>query len=204
MLKEIKSQHIGVILLAAGASVRLGRPKQLLTYQGSTLLHHSLNTALTSNVQSVVVVLGAHSNKIEKELKNTTAHIVVNADWQEGMASSIRCGVKAFIEKWPAAEGLLLMVCDQPFVKTHLLNELITVHQKTGKQIVACSYKGTFGPPTFFHRSFFEELLCLKGDIGARSIVNQHIDMTEIITFPEGSFDVDTDADYERLTGNDK
>ena len=115
------------------------------------------------------------------------------------MASSIRSGVKAVAEINQSAEGLILMVCDQPFVTAALLNELITAHQKTGKGIVTCSYEDTYGPPVFFHASLFPELLHLTGDTGARSIVRQHTDDVEAIPFPEGTIDIDTDADYEKL-----
>jgi molybdenum cofactor cytidylyltransferase len=196
-------KKVGLILLAGGASVRLGRPKQLLTYHGQTLLQHSLKTATDSQAQPVLVVLGANSEALKNEIKNFNAHMVVNVDWQEGMASSIRCGIQA-VTGIKDLEGIILMVCDQPFVTTDLLNELIVTHQKTGKQIVACGYEDTFGPPVFFHQSLFEELLQLKGDIGARSILRQHTDVVEIIPFPKGTFDVDTEADYEQIknTGN--
>jgi molybdenum cofactor cytidylyltransferase len=123
----------------------------------------------------------------------------VNAEWKEGMAASIRCGLKAFAEISPAAEGVILMVCDQPFVTASILNDLITAHQKTGKPVVACGYEDTFGPPVFFHHSLFEELLQLKGDMGARGVVRQHADAVEVVPFPDGTIDVDTKNDYERL-----
>lgn len=194
-----KSANTAILLLAAGGSARLGRPKQLLPYEDETLLHYSVKTALASGTQPVVVVLGANADILQNELKNTDVQVEVNEDWQEGMASSIRCGIKAIAAIAPDAEGIILMMCDQPFVTPGLLNELIAAHQKTGKQIVACSYEDTFGPPAFFHHTLFDELLRLKGDIGARSIVRHHTDMVEIIPFAGGTFDVDTEADYEKL-----
>jgi molybdenum cofactor cytidylyltransferase len=94
------------------------------------------------------------------------------------------------------------MVCDQPFVTPDLLNELIAAHRITGKQIVVCGYDDTFGPPVFFHRALFDQLIELTGDIGARNIVRQHTEMLEVIPFPEGTFDIDTEADYERIKSN--
>ena len=85
--------------------------------------------------------------------------MVINGDWQEGMASSIRCGINAIVEADPDTEGVILMVCDQPYVSAALLNDLIDAHRKTSKQIVACSYEDSFGPPVFFHRTIFDELL---------------------------------------------
>lgn len=191
--------NIGIILLAAGGSSRLGRPKQLLPYRGQTLLQYSLQQAIASKAQPVVVVLGAEADTLRNEIQENNVQVVANDEWQEGMASSIRCGIKAFTETTSSAEGIILMVCDQPFVTASLLNELATTHEKTGKAIVASGYENTFGPPVFFHRSLFEELLQLKGDTGARNIVRQHTADAEVIPFPEGTHDIDTEADYEKL-----
>ena len=192
-------KNYAIVLLAAGGSSRLGHPKQLLSYQGQSLLQYSLGEALASGAGPVVVVLGANAETLQAQIKTDNVHVVVNEAWQEGMASSIRSGVKAVAEINPSAKGLILMVCDQPFVTAPLLNELITAHQKTGKGIVTCSYEDTYGPPVFFHASLFPELRQLKGDIGARSIVRQHTEDVEAIPFPEGNVDIDTDADYEKL-----
>jgi molybdenum cofactor cytidylyltransferase len=197
-----KEEQVGIILLAAGGSSRLGKPKQLLLYKGQTLLQNTLSVALTSNAQSVMVVLGANADILQTEITNGKIHVVVNDDWQEGMGSSIRTGVKAITEINPSTEGVILLVCDQPFINSALLNNLITAHQKTGKEIVACTYGNTFGPPVFFHQSLFSELLQLKGDTGARSIVQKHLDNMEAIPFPEGIFDIDTKGDYEKIKGN--
>jgi molybdenum cofactor cytidylyltransferase len=190
-------KNIGLILLAAGASKRLGRSKQLLKYRGQTLLEHSLETALASMAETIVVVLGANAEQIGAGIKNDKVQVVINCEWKEGMASSIRSGIKAITKI--GVEGIILMVCDQPYVTCDLLNELIAAHKKTGKQIVACSYQNTFGPPVFFHHSLFDKLLQLKGDVGARNIVKQHSDLVEVIPFAEGAVDVDTEADYQNL-----
>jgi molybdenum cofactor cytidylyltransferase len=198
--EKINRNNFGVILLAAGRSSRLGRPKQLLLYKGQSLLQHSLGVAVSSNTHPVVVVVGAQADTIKREMDSVDATIVMNADWQEGMASSIRCGLKTVVEISPAIEGVILMVCDQPFVTPSLLNNLIAAHQNTDKPIVTCSYANTFGPPTLFHKSLFDELLHLKGDVGARSILQQHTDKAEVVSFPEGTLDIDTEADYYKLS----
>jgi molybdenum cofactor cytidylyltransferase len=200
-MTESKNQPapIGIIILAGGASSRLGRPKQLLPYRDKTLLQRAVQTARASLAYPVVIVLGAEAERVQNEVSDQDVHTVVNAEWKEGMASSIRCGLNTFMQRDPTAAGVILMVCDQPFVTTSLLNDLIAAHQKTGKPVVTCSYEDTFGPPVFFHRSLFEELLQLKGDIGARSVVKQHANEVEVVLFPKGTFDVDTEADYEKL-----
>ena len=183
----------------------MGRPKQLLLYNDKTLLQHTVQAALASGSQPIVVVLGAEAETVQNEISRKNVHVVVNAEWKEGMASSIRCSTKAYIKINPAAEGVILMVCDQPFVSAALINNLIAAYEKTARPVVTCGYDATFGPPVFFHHTLFDELLQLKGDIGARSVVRQHADSVEVIPFPEGTFDVDTEADYERIqTANKK
>lgn len=198
-MENSKEKQIGIILLAAGESSRLGKPKQLLLYKGQTLLQHALNEALASNPELVVVVLGANAETLQKEITGNKAHVVINTQWPEGMASSIRAGIKAIIEINPSAYGVILLVCDQPFINAGLMNDLITAHQKTNKEIVVCNYGNTFGPPVFFHQSLFPELLELKGDIGARSIIQRHTDSVQAVFFPAGAFDIDTEADYEKI-----
>lgn len=194
-------KNIGVIILAAGDSSRLGTPKQLLTYEGKTLLQHSLQLAFDSVAHPlVVVVLGAHADRIKKETDFNSAHIVVNTNWQEGMASSIRSGINALLEIDPLTEGTVLMLCDQPFVTSALLNDLITAHQSKSTAIVASSYSGTLGVPAFFHKSIFPELLQLKEDSGAKRIIQEHAKEVEAVAFPKGNVDIDTSADYQKLS----
>jgi molybdenum cofactor cytidylyltransferase len=193
-------KSIGVILLGAGASSRLGNPKQLLLYDGQTLLQHSLQVADASDAHPVVLVLGAHADSIKEEIDGISAHTVLNAEWKEGMASSIKCGVQKLVDINPNTEGAVLMVCDQPFVSASLLNEMVHAYKQSGKQIITCTYANTFGPPTLFHKSIFPELLQLKGDVGARSILALNADKVELVLFPEGNLDIDTQEDYERLS----
>jgi molybdenum cofactor cytidylyltransferase len=189
-------KNIGVIMLAAGNSSRLGTPKQLLTYEGKTLLQHSLQSALDSVAYPVIVILGAQADRIKNETSFNSAHIVINADWQEGMASSIRCGINALLQIDPGTGGAVMMVCDQPYVTAALINELIATHQNTGKTIVASSYSDTLGVPALFHKSIFNRLLQLKDDAGAKSIIQQNAKDTAVVAFPNGNVDIDTEADF--------
>jgi molybdenum cofactor cytidylyltransferase len=191
--EEFMENSIGFVLLAAGNSSRLGKPKQLLVQQAVNVAH-----AVKSG--PVIVVLGARATDIKDSFDPGNAQVVVNADWQEGMASSIRCGITALLAKNTEVEGAILMVCDQPFVTSPLLHELITAHQTTQQPIVACSYENTFGPPVFFHHSLFPDLLHLHGDIGARSVIRQHANKVAVVSFAKGSNDVDTERDYEQLS----
>ncbi len=192
------SMNIGIVLLAAGSSSRLGEPKQLLKYDDQTLLQHSLQVAIASNGSPIVVVLGANAGEILKSIQPDGAHIVVNDAWQEGMGSSIRCGLETILQLNALITGVIIMVCDQPFITPELLDNLVAEHQLTGKPIITCSYAGTYGPPALFDKNIFPELLQLKGDVGAKKIIHQHANELECILFPEGETDIDTKSDYEK------
>jgi molybdenum cofactor cytidylyltransferase len=194
------SNNNGVILLAAGESSRLGTLKQLLPYAGQTLLQHSLHAAIVSGAHNIVVVLGADADILKEEIKSNNVNVVINTEWQEGIASSIRYGIKTLLRINPFVEGTVLMLCDQPHVTSALINNLMITYQQTGKLIVACNYGNTFGPPVFFHKKIFPELLMLTGNVGAKSLISKHADDVEFVLFPEGSIDVDTEADYQKLS----
>ena len=188
-----------IILLAAGSSGRMGRPKQLLPYKDNTLLQHLLDQAKGSKANNIIVVLGAFEQEVKSSMNADGIHIVVNDEWQEGLASSIRWGINELQKISPSTDAAILMMCDQPFVSSELLDELINKHEKTGKPIVTCSFDYTTGPPALFHQSLFPELLQLTGDRGAKKVVEIHVGNTVTIPFSMGNIDVDTMDDYEAL-----
>ncbi len=190
------TRNCATIILAAGQSNRLGKPKQLLKYQNKTLLQHAIDSAKQSSVQSIIVVLGSHADAILNEIDTSGIHVVKNDDWQSGMASTIHSGIQGLRTNTDAA---ILMVCDQPFVTSDLLNDLIKEHEKTGRPIIASQYGETIGTPAFFHKQFFSELMKLQGDAGAKKIMMQNSDLLATIHFPKGSIDIDTIDDYEAL-----
>lgn len=189
------------MLLAAGASARLGTPKQLLPYKTSTLLEHALDIALQAKAHPVIAVLGANKDLIKGSLKSNKAVFVINNAWQEGMASSIRCGLQKILEIKPAIEAVIFLVCDQPYVSKKLLQQLIDAHLTSGRPIVASHYKNNTGTPALFHSSLFSAIMNLKGDAGAKKILQQYPEMVAIIDFPLGEIDIDTSGDYEKLIG---
>lgn len=192
-------EHCAIIVLAAGRSSRLGSPKQLLVYQGKSLLQHAVNAALQTTMRPVIVVVGANCDVVKKELPGMNVEVVENERWKEGMASSLRCGLAVVQKKGPNVDGIIFMVCDQPYITKSLLNGLLQAQLETGLPIVASSYDGTLGTPAFFHRSFFNELMELKGDTGAGKLIKQHGDMVTTVPFSKGIIDIDTRKDYEGL-----
>jgi molybdenum cofactor cytidylyltransferase len=189
----------GIILLAAGSSSRLGKPKQSLLFKQSTLLEHSIQAALESIADQVIVVLGAHAETNRPAVNEQKLSVIVNALWQEGMAASIRCGLQYLLEKIPSIQSALFMVCDQPYINAALLNKLVTLQRQTGHAIVASEYSGTTGIPAIFDKKLFPGLLQLKGDAGAKKLIVQQQDKIATVPFPLGDIDIDTVADYNKL-----
>lgn len=191
--------HYNIIILAAGASTRMGQPKQLLQYNEASLIQHAIDEALAAGAQKVLVVLGAGAEKISEQINKRQANILYNKNWEEGMASSIREGVQQSVLLSANVDAVILMVCDQPYVNAALLRNIVSRHVESGKQIVASQYKDTLGTPVLFQKSFFPELLKLKGDTGAKAILMDNKDQVEPVRFPLGDIDIDNQADYEML-----
>src|SRR5690349_2328685 len=147
----MNSFHFSIVILAAGLSSRMGRPKQLLPYKGTTLLQQAISCAAYSNCSFHLVVLGANAALLSKETDLAKTHITPNPHWQEGMASSVRHGIQDLLTLAPGTEGVVLMVCDQPYVTPSLINSLVTTHLQTGKSVVTSGYGNVTGPPVFFH-----------------------------------------------------
>jgi molybdenum cofactor cytidylyltransferase len=190
---------IGIVLLAAGASSRLGQPKQLLVLNNGTLIRKSAEVAVGTGCAPVVVVLGAHKEKMQAEIKDLPVTVTENDAWQEGMGTSVKAGMKQLLSLNANAKAVILLLCDQPFVSTPLLHKLIQQYQTSGKPIIASQYGETLGVPALFDQQFFSQLTALQGDEGARKIIRQHVEMVGSMPFEEGKYDIDTMADYHRL-----
>jgi len=186
-----------LIILAAGESSRLGRPKQNLLFNGQTLLQLAVQSGKESACNNIIVVLGANSEEIVP-IPGTIA--LCNRNWKEGMASSIRTAMVE-VHNCMNIDKVIIMLCDQPFVSAALLNALIDKQTESKQPIVACAYNNTTGVPVLFDRSLFAELLLLQGQEGAKTILKNHASDIAIVPFEKGNIDVDTMDDYERLIG---
>lgn len=195
----MKSKEIGLIILAAGASTRLGRPKQLLKLNGETLLRRIARESLSSMCSPVVVVLGAEIEKSREEIRDPDIYAAENPEWSEGMGSSIRTGLKKLLSINESVKGVVLTVCDQPFVTGRIINDLVKTYEETRALIVASAYRETLGVPALFDGELFPELAALKDSGGAKQIINRFYDRTAGISFPAGAVDIDTQEDFEKL-----
>lgn len=189
----------GIIILAAGNSSRLGRPKQLLPFKGQPLLLHAVTESLAAFLQPVVVVTGAYRMEVEGALRGEPAALVFNPNWETGMASGIVAGLGKALSIEPLLGAVIVAVCDQPGVSAELLRSLILMYGETGKGLVACGYSGTVGTPVLFERRYFDELAALSGEAGAKQIVKRYPDDIAVVPFPEGSIDIDTENDFDTL-----
>lgn len=189
----------GIVILAAGSSARLGRPKQLLPFGNSNLITRAVTTALNSGKGPVAVILGAFSDEILPHLSGLTVHAVINHEWPSGMASSVRKGVEFFEEVYPDTDGLLFMVCDQPRLDESIISKLFSLQDELNTAAAACVYAGVPGTPALFHRSVFQALGQLQGDKGAGKLLREMSESTAKLDFPDGMHDIDTEDDYQTL-----
>ncbi len=196
MSKDAIPPKIGLVILAAGSSSRMGQPKQLLPFQGESLIRHCIETALQSRCFPIVVVLGANWEVIQLEIEDLPVFTVTNTDWEAGMASSIRLGLQTLLKNAESIEAAIFMLCDQPFVSAKLLNKLMVEYLQDQKSIVASGYGKTLGVPSLFDRQLFDELLNLQGQEGARTLIKAYAEEVHCVSFPEGSIDIDTPEDY--------
>ncbi|WP_462252387.1 nucleotidyltransferase family protein [Ekhidna sp.] len=192
--------NIGLVLLAAGESKRLGQPKQLVKYQGISLLQRAIDTAEEVNLQSRVLIVGGYSDEVLSETNCKSFHVEKNEAWRDGMAGSLVLGLQTTIKLNPQIDGVLVMVSDQPFINTELLNRLIDQYAEKS-DIVASEYEGIAGVPVLLGEEYFDEIKELDGDYGARKIVKKHSEKVKTIKFDQGNFDIDTPQDLERLNG---
>jgi molybdenum cofactor cytidylyltransferase len=184
--------HVVALLLAAGGSRRMGHPKQLLEWEGASLVRRAAEAALASRCREVLVVLGAHAEEVSAELDGLGVRTCVNLDWREGIASSLRTGVAALGD---GAEAVLVLLADQPEVDSTLLDRLIAAREASGLGLAASWYAGVVGAPALFSRRYFPELSSLSGDRGARALLEEHRDDCALVAAPEAALDLDTPAD---------
>ena len=191
---------VGIVLLAAGGSVRMGRPKQLLPFQGTTLLRHAAQLALETGSRPVVVVVGAEAEACEQQIEDLPVAAVRNEHWSRGMGSSLRIGIEMLEKISPETEAVLIMLHDQPRIPVHALSKLVELWQPGGPKIATARYEGELGVPAVFDRTLFAELRALPETEGAKKILQRYAAEIAICEVPEARDDIDCLEDYERLS----
>ena len=194
-------RFVGAVILAAGASVRLGRPKQLLEIDGQPLVVRAAEAALGAGAAPVVVVLGANAEQIRPVLRGVDVGLVLNQDWNDGMASSVRAGLHALGQITLRLDAVLLAVCDQPAFDARAARRLVESLQASTRGMAAARYAGRNGVPAIFRREHFFALSRLKGDQGARALLQGKPDEVIPVDLPDLALDLDTPEDLAKWQG---
>jgi molybdenum cofactor cytidylyltransferase len=187
------------LILAAGSSSRMGKPKQFLKIDGETLIRKTVNAALGAGPNETVIVAGLDHELIKNELHGLSLRVIVNPHSEMGMGSSLKFGVDFVMKTFSNFQAVVLMVCDQPLLTSTHLEKMISEHRVTKRPIVASYYSGRNGVPALFHRSMFEKLLTIKDQQGAKNIIEQNLSLVKSVDFPEGAIDLDTPEDLKNL-----
>jgi len=188
-----------VVILAAGASSRLGFPKQLVEYKGKALLQRMVDLVNSLTFDSRILVLGSGVDEIKSQLKPGDIKVIVNKNWEEGMASSIRLGLNEALEIEKELDHLLILLSDQPLVTKEQIQELIDLQINKNSSATFSEYDGDIGVPAIFSSSVFPDLQKLQGDHGAKKMIYQEGFEYETLKLEEANFDVDTMNDVELL-----
>jgi molybdenum cofactor cytidylyltransferase len=197
MTAEADAGSLHAMVLAAGGSTRFGSAKQLVRIGGRPLV--SLITGRAAEVvgQALLIVLGAQAAELAPLLKHSAGSTVVNRDWREGLASSIRTGVARLP---PSCAGVMLVLADQACVTADDLRRLAGAWRRQPLCIAAAQYGGTVGAPAIFPRHLFSELSDLRGDSGARVLLKRHVDSVVKVPMTSAAFDLDTPDDLLELS----
>lgn len=188
---------VAAVILAAGPSSRMGRPKLSLTHQGMPLIRRAVTAAVDGGCDEVIVVVGAAADEYVSLLAGLPVRIVRNPHFETGMGGSIQVGVEAVSDDMQAA---VIMLADQAFVDGAVVRRLIDTYRESGKRIVTSQYGTVRGAPTLFDRALFLELLVLQDDQGARAVVQtypRHVATVDIP--PDTARDIDTPDDLKYL-----
>ena len=187
------------IVLAAGRSSRLGRPKQLLPVLGEPLIRHTLRRVLASSLDQVILVVGHEAEEVCDTVSDLRVTCVFNPDAAAGQSTSVRAGVNALS---PAVEAAVFILGDQPGIDPAVIDVVIAAWRTSGAPVAAPRYEDRMGNPVLFDRRVFPELAALEGDTGARPVVRAYHDSGDLHVVPVAGHappDVDTEADYTAL-----
>ena len=188
---------IAILIMAAGESTRMGRPKQLLDWKDSNLLNHSISKVIELQQDHVFVVLGANSDFIKPKIESKQVSILINNNWKKGLGNSIKFGVYTISMALPGIEGILVMLADQPLIEQDHYAYLINRFTPDSDQILATEYSdGKLGVPALFDKTYFHELNGLNSELGAKHIIQKYSDSVESVKNAKANIDVDTFDQY--------
>lgn len=190
--------NVVAIVLAAGSSSRMGRPKQLLPVDGTPMVRRVAEAALASRVRQTIVVTGAAREQVEDALAGLPLHLVYNPDYLEGLSTSLRAGLRA---ARPEMDAAIILLADQPFVDAAVIDALIDLYEAAHGRIVRPRYGGQPGNPVLWDRSLFDALMAQEGDQGGRQLLQEHASEIVWLDLPDPrlQLDVDTPEAYDAV-----
>jgi molybdenum cofactor cytidylyltransferase len=192
--------NIVIIIPAAGASRRIGSPKQLLKWGDSTLISHAIDTAEELGQKEIVLVLGAYYDKIKAEIDNRSIRTLKNEDWENGLGSSIAAGVEYLVKSLDTCDAVLILLPDQPLIVPFYLKTMIDKFKVGENQIIATKYgSGKYGVPALFDKKYFEKLRGLTDDRGAQELIKQSAKFVTTVDINPLISDIDTEEDYKKI-----
>ena len=198
--KALADGRTAAIVLSAGAATRMGRLKQLLIYQGRTLLQRSIDQAVGAGFEPIIVVAGSAFQMLRDSIVGQPVEIVQNDKWQSGMGSSIVAGMQALLKRDEVPSAVAILVADQPRIEVKHLAAMRELLSSAETSIVAAQYSETLGVPAVFKRELFHALLSLPAEAGARSLLRTSDAKVTPFPLPEAAIDIDTPEDFEVLT----
>lgn len=190
--------NTAILILAAGSSSRMGESKQLLPWGKTTLLGNAIEQALLVKNVAIVVVLGANGEEIENSIESYDVKIVHNENWKRGIGSSISYGVKSILRNYEVS-SILIMLGDQPFVKSEYLSKLCETSESHKRKIIVSDYRSNIGVPAVFGADYFSDLTSLNNEKGAKKIIHKYQKSIKVVDFENNLIDVDTEKEYKDL-----
>jgi len=188
--------RLSIIILAAGASQRLGQPKQLVQYQGQSLILRAIQSAESLVPHEIIVITGAEAKAVQAEARKTGAQCINNPDWREGMGTTIAKGAQSVDG---TSQGLMILLCDQWRMLPEDLQLLVKTWRTDSSQIICSATQDRCGPPVIFPASCLKELSVLTGDHGAHSVLDMHRELVNRVTLQNAAFDLDTPSQLQDL-----
>jgi molybdenum cofactor cytidylyltransferase len=196
---EINTQ-LGVVILAAGKASRMGEPKALLTYHGHSFLLNTYKLAQSVHPKGIITVLGHYFDQMSAHCDTHKIPFILNDAYENGMSSSIQCGLTYLLSHFPGVNMVLILLADQPKINEEHISALLHKVSTLKSLMVCTAYSGTYGVPAVFKKEYFHELLALKGEKGAKDLIEKQVINNEnTVLFEDGNMDIDTPEDYKKL-----
>ncbi len=198
-MSDVIGYEAGAIVLAAGPSSRLGRPKQLLRLEDQSLVRRAALAAIDGGCHPVVVVTGAQATAVSSELSGVKAIVTFNPRWSMGMGASLRAGLSGLLAAEPLAAAVVVLMCDQPHLSAQIIQQLLIARKTGGLPMAACEYEGTIGPPCCFDRSMFTALSKIGDAHGAKQLLMRDPKLVARVPWPLGALDIDTPEHLKQM-----